>query len=206
MIETLKTVFLNNDTIPMIIIFTVTMITLRLFYLKDHREKIVFYKEFFMIIAVIYMFLMFSLLTNVEIDQGSTYNLVPFTEMFRYTFGSKMFMYQIVGNMAVFLIFGLIVSEYIKPKKIYPIIWTTIIVSVTIEFVQFRIGRCFDIDDILLNMVGGILGYLIYVILSSIHRRLPSVFKRDGFYNIICLILIAVLVLYVLKFMGVVSF
>ena len=121
MIETLKTVFLNNDTIPMIIIFTVTMVTLRFFYLKDHREKIVFYKEFFMIIAVIYMFLLFSLLTNVEIDQGSTYNLVPFKEMFRYTFGSQLFMYQIVGNIAVFLVFGLIISEYIKPKKIYAI-------------------------------------------------------------------------------------
>ena len=206
MIDTLKTVFLSNDTIPILIIFTVTMVTLRFFYLKNNRERIVFYKEFSMIIAVIYMFLLFSLLTNVEIDQGSTYNIIPFKEMFRYTFGSNMFMYQIVGNIIVFLIFGLIISEYIKPKKIFPILWTTIIVSVTIEFVQYRIGRCFDIDDILLNIFGGILGYLLYIALSAINRHLPGIFRKDGFYNLICFILIIILVIYFLKFMGVVAF
>ena len=204
-VDTIKKVLYSNDTIPILTIFIVTMVTLRFFYLKSNRERIVFYKEFLMILGVVYMFLLFSLLTNGEIDQGSTYNIIPFKEMFRYTFGSKMFYYQIVGNILVFLIFGFIISEYIKPKKIFPILWTTIIVSITVELVQHYIGRCFDIDDILLNIIGGILGYLLYIVLKGINKHLPNVFHKEGIYNLICFIIIIVIMLYVLKFMGVVN-
>ena len=204
-IDTIKTVLYSNDTIPILTIFIVTMVTLRFFYLKSKRERIVFYKEFLMILGVVYMFLLFSLLTNGDIDQGSTYNIIPFKEMFRYTFGSKLFYYQIVGNIVVFLIFGLIISEYIKPKKIYPILFTTIIVSITVELVQHYIGRCFDIDDILLNIIGGILGYILYICLQGINKRLPSFFHKEGLYNFICFIIVIVIAIYVLKIMGVVS-
>ena len=203
-VDTIKTILYSNDTLPILTIFIITMVTLRFFYLKNNRERIVFYKEFLMILGVVYMFLLFSLLTNGEIDNGSTYNIVPFKEMFRYTLGSKMFYYQIVGNIIVFLIFGLIISEYIKPKKIYPILWTTIIVSITVELVQFKIGRCFDIDDILLNIVGGILGYIIYICLKAIHNHLPSFLKKESLYNLICFIIIIVAFIYMLKLMGVV--
>ena len=45
-IDTIKTVLYSNDTIPILTIFIVTMVTLRFFYLKSKRERIVFYKEF----------------------------------------------------------------------------------------------------------------------------------------------------------------
>ena len=40
--------------------------------------------------------------------------------------------------------------------------------SLSIELTQLFIGRVFDVDDILLNVLGGIIGYLFYYILSKI--------------------------------------
>ena len=73
------------------------------------------------------------------------------------------------------------------------------------EFVQLNIGRSFDVDDILLNVLGGLLGYLLYIGCSAIYKHLPGVLKNDGLYNIICLIIIVIMVLYLLSVMGVFS-
>ena len=41
-----------NDNFPVLIIFIVTLVSMRFFYLRTHREKIYFYKEFFGIISI----------------------------------------------------------------------------------------------------------------------------------------------------------
>lgn len=192
-----------EDNWPILVIFLVTLISMRFFYLRTHRERMCFYKEFLSIIGTIYIFLLFQLLTKVELNHGGGYNLVPFTEILRYDFGSELFIYNVVGNICVFIPFGLIIAEYIKPKTIMPPLLISLVVSTTVEFVQFNIGRSFDVDDILLNIVGGIIGYLLYVGLTAIKNHLPRVFQRDGIYNLICFILLVLIVLYILRMMGI---
>ena len=48
---------------------------------------------------------------------------------------------------------------------------------------QMIIGRVFDIDDILLNLLGGILGFACYYGLSKIGEKLPSVLKSCLLYT-----------------------
>lgn len=195
-----------NDNWPILIIFIITMISLRFFYLRSNREKICFYKEFFSILAIVYIFLLFQLLTKVELNQGSGYNLVPFTEIFRYEIGSKLFVYNVVGNIMAFVLFGIIVSAYIKPKTALAPFLISLIVSTTVEFVQLNIGRSFDVDDIILNVVGCIIGYLLYIGCSAIHSHLPKALQKDGILNVICFIIIVIIIIYVLKMMGVLVF
>ncbi len=195
-----------NDNWPILIIFIITMISLRFFYLRNNREKICFYKEFFSILAIVYIFLLFQLLTKVELNQGSGYNLVPFTEIFRYEIGSKLFVYNVVGNIMAFVLFGIIVSAYIKPKTALAPFLISLIVSTTVEFVQLNIGRSFDVDDIILNVVGCIIGYLLYIGCSAIHSHLPKALQKDGILNVICFIIIVIIIIYVLKMMGVLVF
>lgn len=57
----------------------------------------------------------------------------------------------------------------------------SILVSLTIEVVQKYIGRSFDVDDIILNVVGGILGFLVYIGLDAIRKKLPSIFQKMVF-------------------------
>ena len=194
-----------KDNWPILVIFLVTIITIRIFYLRNHREKLHFYKEILTIGSIIYIFLLFQLLTKAELNHNSGYNLIPFTEIMRYEFGSKLFIMNVLGNIILFIPFGLIVAEYIKPKTILPPLFTALIVSVTVEFVQLNIGRSFDIDDIILNIVGSIIGYLLYVGLNAISRRLPSIFHSDTLYNIVCIVLIVFFILYILKYLGILA-
>ena len=66
------------------------------------------------------------------------------------------------------------------------------------------IGRSFDIDDIILNVIGGILGYLLYKFLSSIRDHLPSVLRSEICYNILTIILIIIFGIYLYQYWGVI--
>lgn len=190
---------------PILVIFLVTLCSIKFFYIQTHREKTYLYKEILSGFALIYLFLLFQLLTQVELNHGGGYNLVPFTEIMRYKFGSKLFIYNVIGNIVVFIPFGLIIAEYVKPKNIFPVFIISLIVSTTVEFVQLHIGRSFDVDDIMLNIVGAIIGYLLYVGISAIQKHLPKFFQSPWIYNVICVILLAIFVVYLLSILGVVS-
>ncbi len=202
-LETIKEIL--TDNYPILIIFIITLVLVRFFYLRTHHEKVVFYKEFLMIISICYIFLLFQLLTKVEMNSSSGFNIIPFQEIFRYEIGSRLFIYNVFGNIMAFVLFGLIISSYIKPKTIVPPLIISFLVSVTVEFVQLNIGRSFDVDDIILNVLGGLIGFLLYIGFTAIKNHLPKVFQRDGLYNLICLVIIVVIIFYILNLMGVIN-
>ncbi len=188
---------------PMLTIFLVIIATVRIAAIKSSNERLVFYKEFGSLVFIIYVFLLYELLTRTELNSVSGYNLVPFTEIFRYKIGSDLFYFNVVGNIALFIPFGYFISTYIKPKRILPILIVSVISSTTVEFVQLCIGRSFDVDDILLNAIGAIIGFLIYVALNAIKKYLPGIFENDLFYNIICFIIMILMIVFLLNRMGV---
>ena len=192
-----------KDIWPMLTIFLVVIISIRLMYIHNSSEKFVFYKEFFNMLFIIYALILFQLLTNTEMNVSSGINIVPFTEILRYEVGSTQFYLNVIGNILVFLPFGYFVSSYIKATRVSHILLVTLITSFTIEFVQHYIGRSFDIDDILLNVVGAIIGFLFYIGFTAIKKHLPKFFRSDLFYNIICIILLVIAVIYYFQIMGI---
>ena len=188
---------------PSLVIVSVTMIVLRVAYSFNHRSTVYFYKEFWAFAGIMYLLLLYELVTRVDVNSFAGVNLVPFKEIMRYDIGSKMFYLTIIGNIALFVPFGFIISTYIKPKKFFQIIVIPLIVSFTIEVVQLRIGRSFDIDDILLNTIGCIIGYLIYLGFKSIKNHLPEFLKSKGFNNLVCIVIIVVVIIYLLDLWGV---
>lgn len=194
--ETIKTTL--NDNWPVLTIFLVTMISLRFFYYRHNREKMYLYKELFNVLSIIYIFLLFQLLTKVELNTSSGVNLVPFTEIIRYEFGSKLFYYNVIGNIILFMPFGYCIADYVKSKNIFPALIISAIVSTTVEVIQLKIGRSFDIDDIILNVLGGIVGYLVYIAWEAIKSHLPRIFRSDGLYNFLALIVIVIIIWYIL--------
>lgn len=193
-----------NNIWPMLIVFVVAIALLRFFYLQNHREKFQFHKEFCYLISIVYIWLLFEILTMSELNSSAGMNLTPFSEILRYEFGTKMFNYNVLGNIIIFIPFGYLIGVYVNPKKIWPVIITTLITSGVVEFVQLKIGRSFDIDDVILNLVGGIIGYLLYIGLSAISRRLPDFLKSDLVKNIICIVIILLFVIYVFGYWGVI--
>lgn len=192
-----------KDIWPMLTIFLVVMISIRFTYIRVNHEKFVFYKEFLNLVFVVYALLLFHLLTNTELNTTSGFNLIPFTEILRYKVGTNGFRMNVIGNILIFVPFGYFVSGYVKATKISHILVISAVTSTTVEFVQHFIGRSFDVDDILLNVVGAILGFLIYIGFTAIKKHLPKFFRSDTFYNIVCIVLAVLAVLYYLKISGI---
>lgn len=184
-----------TETWPMILICCVILISLRLVYLYKKREKFVLYKELMSLMFAIYIMCLFYVVTFQDVS-WSTSNVTIFKEMFRYPFGSKLFFHNVVGNMLMFIPYGFFITYYLKIKKPYLIITLTTLVSLTIEVTQLLIGRVFDIDDIILNILGGLIGYLIYIIIDKVKNHLPSWLKRPITYSIILVSLLVSCLIY----------
>jgi glycopeptide antibiotics resistance protein len=183
------------DLLPVIIIITVISCSLRLTYLIKNHKKIIFYKELYSLIFILYILCLFEVVTFQDVNYGTS-NFIPFKEIFRYDFGTRLFVKNIVGNILLFLPYGYFVSEYLKSNNARITICLTVLVSTTIEFVQLYIGRTFDIDDIILNTVGGILGYLFYTLMKKLVSILPDAVKNDNVINFIVVIVILIVILY----------
>lgn len=188
-----------SENYPMIIIFTIVIVAIRLMYLFVNNEKFVFYKELMSLVSLLYALLLFYVVTFQDVNYG-TNNFVPFKEIFRYTFGSKVFIHNIIGNIILFVPFGYFVAHIMKTKNVFPTIIISLITSSVIEFTQLKIGRTFDVDDIILNIFGSFLGCLIYVIIDGIENRLPVFFRSNLFKNIIVILFVILVVILYSKY------
>jgi glycopeptide antibiotics resistance protein len=187
---------------PMILIFCVVLASIRLAYLVKNNKKIVLYKEILSLGFVIYILCLFYVVTFQDVS-WSTSNYIPFKEMFRYNFGTKLFFKNVVGNMIMFVPYGFFVSYFLKLKKPYLILVLTLFTSATIETTQSIIGRVFDIDDILLNLTGGVVGFYLYLGLNNIKEHLPKLLKNSLIYNIIIILVLLGIILYLLEIINV---
>ena len=198
-----QTIYYIFDSIwPMLLIFSVVIISIRLCYLIETKEKFVFYKEMMGLLFCLYIMILFYVVTFQDVSWSSS-NYIPFKEMFRYSLGSRLFYRNVIGNMLMFIPYGYFISKFLKIHKLRIILFLSFIASLSIEVTQLLIGRVFDVDDIFLNVFGGIIGYFIYRLLILFNDKLPNSLKTELFYNIIMLIFIIMMVLMCYQFIGV---
>lgn len=191
-IETFK------DSWPMFVIVIIILASLRITYSIVNKKSISLYKEFIHLGFISYILCLFYIVTFDDVS-WSTSNFNLFQEIMRYDFGTRLFFKNVMNNMLMFIPYGFFIAYYLGNKSIKPVLLLTIITSVTIETTQLLIGRVFDVDDILLNIIGGICGYLLYRLLMLFHKMLPPLFKKDWFYNLLSVILLIFIVLYILN-------
>lgn len=188
-----------NETWPTMLICAIIIITLRITYLIKNKQRLILYKELLDLAFITYTLCLFYVVTFEDISYGTS-NLIPFKEIFRYQIGSRLFIKNILGNIFMFIPYGFMTGYYLKLKKPYLAVFLTLILSISIESVQLVIGRVFDIDDILLNLVGGLTGSYVYTVLYKVESLLPAVLKKEWFYNIIVMIVLLLFALYLFNF------
>lgn len=195
------------NLLPMIILFSVVMVLIRVVTCLYAKEKIVFYKEIKNLIYIIYCFALFKLVTTTDFSSYS-HNFTLFKEILRYQTDSMLFFRNVIGNILLFVPFGYLITDMIHEKahksNIFITTFIIIITSLTIEVIQMFIGRSFDIDDIFLNAIGGILGFISYQLIHLLFKILPEKytnnFMKGLIYIIICTIfVVAFCVLYTLR-------
>lgn len=114
------------------------------------------------------------------------YNLTMFQEILRYyNFGMRtgrwnLFLLNVCGNIVVFIPIGMFLPSLFSRCK--NVLFTAILsceLSLCVEVVQLitKAGS-FDVDDILLNTLGGICGCVIYTIYRGIRNLLKKTNKK----------------------------
>ena len=187
---------------PMLTLVSVVLITLRLVYLKESKKPFILYKELMGLCCIIYIILLFELVTSSDFNSYSN-NFIPFKEIFRYELSSKLFYRNVLGNIIIFLPFSYFTSYFCKINKFYFNLLVVFVTSLAIELIQIGIGRSFDVDDIILNIIGGFVGYLVYIISRKILKKHSINIKNTVLLNIIGVLLILIICYIILVMYGV---
>ena len=112
-------------------------------------------------------------------DGEYRYNLTLFQEIGRYyNVGINrgewyLFILNVCGNIGVFLPLGIFLPILFKRcENPLLVMLMSLELSLLAEIVQLiaKVG-CFDVDDILLNTLGGVCGYIVYRIWKCCHRK-----------------------------------
>ncbi len=161
----------------------------------------------FLLILIIYIMFMCKILLfkNVPITEvfdtsrnisRERYNLIPFFTIHLYFFSgyiSNIFIsiLNVLGNVLIFTPLAIYLQIYKKDKSFKKTISTVFFITLCVEVVQFIFGLgIFDVDDIILNVFGGVVGVFIY-------RFLRFIFKDDEkIKNIIIVLVFTTFIIY----------
>lgn len=127
---------------------------------------------FMMYICLLFYLLFFSETYGRTMDSGYRYNLEPFKEIRRFwnnrnSLGFTTVITNLAGNIVAFAPFGFFLPMFFKVgRNIFGCVLLSALFSLAVETVQLfsKVGA-FDVDDILLNAIGGFVGWLCYFIL-----------------------------------------
>lgn len=139
--------------------------------MKNNKIKsVIKWVAFLTYIMILVYFVFFAeLFGRTQMATQYRYNLVPFKEIMRFityfkTLGTMTVLLNLAGNIIAFLPLGFFLPSVSGHKMgFWSILCTSCALSVAIELVQLitKVGTC-DVDDVILNTIGGILGYLTY--------------------------------------------
>ncbi|HHQ1054338.1 TPA: VanZ family protein [Listeria innocua] len=158
-------------------------------WLKKHdTKKTIFFKTcFYVYTCGVIKFTMFPIMLDSFLIEdtkkyatGSYMNLIPFNsigEMFME--GREYASFQIVANFIMFVPLGILLPLCFPKLTWKSVFAISFIATVGIEFAQLLQDLIYqapfkfvDIDDVILNFSGGIFGYIVYVIIRPLLRKM----------------------------------
>lgn len=112
-------------------------------------------------------------------------NLIPFRTLWAQLTGNNSYVDQSEVNAVSTLNFLSNVFLFCPLGVFLPLLWskfrgtktmiaTAIVVSTCVEIMQLFVGRTCDIDDVILNSLGILLGFAVYKFSHSIRKSLPA--------------------------------
>ncbi len=119
--------------------------------------------------------------------QEYRYNLVLFQEIkrfweYRHQVGFFAMFTNLFGNVIIFMPFGFFMPMASKYRSFLATTFSSFGLSLCVETFQLvtKVGS-FDVDDLLLNTIGGVAGYLVFVICAAIRRKHDNKKKRKKY-------------------------
>lgn len=129
-------------------------------------------------IVLVYFLLLSDGFGRMEGYNDYRYNLIPFQEIMRFIkyhayIDFPIVIINLLGNVVAFMPFGALIRWVIDRKtKWYQATGYTFLFSLCVELLQLvaKVG-VFDVDDLILNTLGGLFGFWVYYLLLLINRR-----------------------------------
>nr|WP_244163254.1 VanZ family protein [Paenibacillus pectinilyticus] len=124
-------------------------------------------------------------------------DVIPFNTIYSYLSGELhvspiIVMTNILGNIILFMPLGLYVQLLKKDKRLSISMLIVFLVSLLVEILQYIFGiGATDIDDIILNSLGGFIGIYVYKVLSRIFKDEQKV-RLTLVLTVLIVILIAI--------------
>ena len=147
---------------------------------KKEEHRLVLAWTLFIVYMVFLMYFLFfaEIMGRTYIDRDYHYNLTPFREIrrfivYRRTLGWFAGLSNLLGNVLAFVPFGMILPMLTpKCRNFFHIVLLGFDFSLFVETIQLisKVGS-FDVDDLILNTLGGALGYLVYRLIRRYFRR-----------------------------------
>ena len=99
-------------------------------------------------------------------------NLIPFVKLLDYN-SKRDLLLNIIGNTAMFIPSGIILPIiYKKLDSFWKVAAAGAMISLCIEILQLPFsGRASDVDDLILNTAGVMIGYGIYALVRAVRKR-----------------------------------
>lgn len=127
-------------------------------------------------VALVYFLFFSEQMGRIPSDEYK-YSLKPLKEIRRYlTYIDQLGLWYVflnlAGNVMAFVPFGFVLPVITRYRKFYQVFFLSMEFSLIVEIIQLvsKVGS-FDVDDILLNTLGGVLGYLVYQIVYHVFVR-----------------------------------
>lgn len=145
---------------------------------KKETLRIVAILAFLAYLLLLAYLLFFSSMYGRTEEMGYRYNLQPFLEIRRGieyidTVGYRYVLVNIAGNIVAFMPFGFLLPLITKQKMhLGKVFVYSLLLTLCAETLQLlsRTGA-FDVDDLILNTIGGILGYGCFRLLTGRRRK-----------------------------------
>ena len=138
----------------------------RFIFLKVKKTPINIKREILLFIFFEYIVVLISLTLIVRSIWFGRIQLIPFQTIMRYVNGKTFTQTAFINlpmNIVIFVPLGILLPLVWKKLRAF---WKVFFISsafiILIEFLQYFIGRASDIDDYILNILGVIIGYMIY--------------------------------------------
>lgn len=129
------------------------------------------------VIFLVYFLFLAEWYGRTEISEEYRYNLELFKEIrrfitYREQLGTFAVLANLAGNIVIIVPYGFFISMASRSRGFFKTLFFSMGLSLCVEVTQLftRVGS-FDVDDILLNTIGGVIGYIVFLMCNGVRRK-----------------------------------
>ncbi len=162
----------------LIILAALIILYLPIFFVFKNRIFFIRQLSFLLLAGSVFIILFATIL--VGLHNGIIFNspqhllnLIPFNWVNNsWRMGANNMIIQLISNILMFIPVGFSIPVvFVKIRSFWKTTFCIFVFTFFIETFQYFIGRSADIDDIILNLSGGVAGYMIFCIFSHLFRN-----------------------------------